>query len=240
MNTAHSVHSVRILGELLIGLLLTTTDAFGSEVGIGSGEPGMKVATNRSGAVAIYRDEPQTVGKGLRGGMMNRNIEVLYDKDYGFRKDQMNIPEQLFPLDANSAFTRVGYSACGAEAARRNTTGYRVVDSKLSIIPDSQKEAMELYGVAEADDFLGFIDGRIFFSHGCDPISVYWKESKSGKVFHVPMPKGVTDVFGATKGIKKNFGVVVLRKSVGLITYSPFEFAFLEFSLSEGVASSAP
>ena len=79
---------------------------------IGSGNPGLKVATRgtNADAVVIYQDEPETVGIGLQAGMMDRKIMVIYDKGYNFRQQDMENPDQLYPFDQDSAFTSSGGS----------------------------------------------------------------------------------------------------------------------------------
>lgn len=77
---------------------------------LGSGAPGLKVATRKPDAYVIYQDEPSTVGVGLQGGMLQRKIQVLFDVKYNFSKKRMEIPEQLYPFSHNSAFTCTGGS----------------------------------------------------------------------------------------------------------------------------------
>jgi len=48
----------------------------------------------------------------------------------------------------------------------------------------------------------------------------------------IGLPRGVVDLYGVTRGVKKDIGVVVFRKSPGLIHYAPYTHGFLEFNLN--------
>lgn len=228
---------------IVLGGIIEAARATSPLLDLGSGHPGLKVATRGAEAVVIYRDEPKTVGAGLQGGMATRDIVVLIDRQYQFRRDQMDIPQQLFPLDENSAFTCEGGSWSSDfkhwEYRRRHWAGYRLVEGQLTTIADVQKTAAEKYRLESGEMFLGFIDGRIFFWKNFDPTRVYWRKLGNATVYRVSMPNGIVDLYGATRGIQKDIGFVAFRKSPGFFHYSLYEHDFVEIHLKDGVLENA-
>jgi len=244
---AFKIIGSRTLAALIAGALITATMAVATSPSgddLGNGDPGLKVATRGAGSAVIYRDEPQTVGVGLRGGMMSRNIEVIVDQGYGFNKQSMDIPSQLYPLDAVTAYTCSGGSWSSDfkhwDYSRRKTIGYKLVSGQLTVVPDAQKVAAEKYSLGKGEIFLGYIDGRIFYWRDFDPNYIYWRKPPEAKVYAASIPSGVIDLYGATRGIKKDIGFVVFRKSSGPLSYSPYTDDFIEITLADGVGASAP
>jgi len=206
---------------------------------IGSGNPGLKVVTNKLGAVAVYQDEPQTLGAGGMGGWKNRQINVIVDDGYNFDKSFLEISDQLFPFDSDSAFTCKGGSWTSDfsrwDYSRRKYFGYRLLDGRLTIFNDVQKQASEKYQLSPGEEFLGCIDQRIFFWKGFNPSSVYWREQGTSRIYRLDLPKGIIDLLGATRGIKKDIAFLTFRKSHGFFHYSPYTFEPIEFNLSKSV-----
>lgn len=232
---------------LFVGLLAATVVSPLAHVQSGqldAGYPGLKIVLAPAGAVAIYADEPKTVGVGLRGGMKTRHIKVLFDQGYGFDQRAMDIPEQLYPLDSDTAFTSTG----GAfrldpprwDLPKRTATGYRLIDGQLTVIPDALAVASSKYRLERNESFLGRIDNRVFFWRDFNPTMLFWREIDSEQVYGVQMPKGMIDLYGVTRGVKKDIGLVALRKSPGLIHITPNTHDFLEFSISAGKPVASP
>ncbi len=175
---------------------------------------------------------------------MTRSIEILIDHQYHFQKDRMDVPSQLFPLDADSAFA----SSVGKWSAEprhweylpRVSVGYRISDGQLTTIPDVQRVASEKYRLEAGEVFLGFIDNRVFFWRNFNPAHVYWRELGNAAVYSADLPAGVIDVYGATRGIQKDVGFVVFRKAGGRLPYSPYTHDFIEISFTKGVSALAP
>ena len=88
--------------------------------------------------------------------------------------------------------------------------------------------------------FLGAFDNLVFFWRAFDPSEVYWRRLGDDAVFKASLPRNVIDIYGATRGIRKDVGFVVFAKARGLIVYAPYETVFVELSLSKGVRVHAP
>jgi hypothetical protein len=232
-----------VAAVILSGTLASTVAAV-ELPGLGSGDPGLKVATRGADAIVIYKDEAETVGVGLIGGMESRKIEVLIDRQYHFQQNRMDIPRQLYPFDAESAFTCEG-GAWSADFKHwqytpRRCSAFRLVDGQLTTFTDVQKVAAEKYRLGADEVFLGLIDNRVFFWRGFNPARVYWRQFGDDSVYSVDMPKDVIDLFGATRGIRGDVGFVVFRKSTGFFSHSPYTHGFTEIFLSKGVAATTP
>jgi hypothetical protein len=229
---------------LLIAILAFAAPSYAADLlQIGSGQPGLKIATRAPDALVIYEDEPTTVGHGLMGGIEKRNIRVLIDRNYHFSKESMEISEQLYPLDSDTVFTSHGGSWAAPHHwnyMSRTYIGYRVHGSEVEVIPYVQATASRLYGLSVGEEFLGAFDNCVFFWRDFDPSHVYWRHSGDSSVFEASLPRNVIDIYGATRGIRKDVGFVVFAKAGGLIAYSPYDFEFVELSLSEGSRVHAP
>lgn len=221
---------------LAVFLLHPLAHAQSSE--IGSGHPGMKIALRSSSAIAIYEDEPETVGVGLRGGMRDRHLVVLLDHGYSFNQKAMDIPEQLYPLASDSAFTCSGgawnFDTRRWDQTKRKAIGYRLVNGQLTVIPDALSKAALNYKLKPNESFLGRIDGRIFFWRDYLPRTLFWREIETSRVYSIELPKGIIDIYGVTRGVRKDIALVVFRKSPGLIHIAPNMHDVLEFSLVKG------
>jgi hypothetical protein len=225
--------------KIIALLLLFLSPALASGKGIisiGSGEPGLKVDVFKPDAPVLYRDQPETVGEGTRGGTCERKIDVIFDKTSRFSCYSSQVAEQLYPFDGKSAFTSETEYLPPFNApvlkSRRKLTLYRLINGKLQIGNDVQSEASRLYGLERNDLFLGYIDGRIFYWHTDVPSLVYWRNNGKPEIHSIKLPRGVTEVYGVTKGIKKDVGFVVLRYPPRFsFSVSPMTSDFLEFSL---------
>jgi hypothetical protein len=228
-----------------IGVLAFVVSSYAADrPQIGSGQPGLKIATRAPGSIVIYEDEPSTVGVGLMGGMATRKIRVLIDQNYHFSKDRIEIPEQLYPLDPDAVFTSSGGTWTENfhrwEYTARTYVGYRARGSEVDLIPDIQAAARRIYSLRPDDVFLGAFDNLVFFWSAFDPSHVFWRRLGDNAVFEASLPRNVIDIYGATRGIRKDVGFVVFAKARGLIVYAPYETEFVELSLSKGVRVHAP
>ena len=205
---------------------------------IGSGNPGLKIATKKPDAVVIYQDEPQTVGVGLQGEMLNRKITVIFDKNYNFDQTRMDVPHDLYPFDDDSAFTNSGgsWSAAGGPWVHtpRCTVGYRLTKCELTTFGNVQQAAETKYGLKSNEVFLGLINNTVFFWKDFDSEWVFWRKLGSNQDFKARLPKKIIEIYGAVKGIHEEVGLVVFRKSPGLIHWYPNEWGLVEIQLSEG------
>ena len=223
---------------LLAGIItcIATSLLASQSTGIGDGSPGLKVATKESGAIVIYQDEPTTVGIGLMGGMLERKIKVILDQGYGFRQEAMQEQEQLYPFDEQSAFTsEIGSWGPDYKAWRyvpRKSVGYRLADGRITVFESAQEAAREKYQLKPDEVFLGAIDHKVFFWKAFDPSIVFWRTSGSAELSSYRLPKRVIDLYGITRGITNDVGVVVFERSPGLIHYSPYTTEFIQFSTS--------
>jgi hypothetical protein len=207
---------------------------------LGSGHPGLKVVTGKAGAVAIYQDEPGTFGAGLIGGMKDRQVQVIVDVGYNFDKRSVEIPEQLFPLDAESAFSSSGggWVAVGRwDYTRRRYAGYRLAAGRLTRFPGVQEQAAARYRLAPGDEFLGFVRSKVLFWRGFDPSRVYWREQGSSRTYCVALPGGVVDLLGAARGVKKDVALLTFRKAQGPRKYAPYAHEVIELAFSKGTCA---
>jgi hypothetical protein len=207
---------------------------------IGSGDPGLKVVIGNSDSVAIYQDEPQTFGVGLQGGMAKRRILVIVDQGYGFNQRAMDIPKQLFPFDSEAAFTCSGGRWAlppgphRFDYTPRKYVGYRLVDGRLTVFTDVQKEAGAKYRLSPGEEFLGSVDSRVFYWKDFDPSKVYWRDQTTTKTYSLALPEGVIDLYGVARGLKQDIRLLTLRKSHRLFNYSPYTDEVIEIPLSKG------
>jgi len=219
---------------LVVASLVAQPGQAGDVPNIGSGDPGLKVATRSPDAIVIYRDEASTVGIGLLGGMRQRDIRVLVDQNYHFSKSTMAIPEQLYPFGTDAAFTTSGGGWSSDfkhyDYSKKSSTLYRVVGGQVRSEGNALEAARVAYGLDAKDIFLGLVGSRIFYWRTDDPSRLVWR-SIGDRVEHViGLSRGVIDLLGVTRGIEKDIGLVVFRKSPGLIHYSPYTYDFLEFT----------
>lgn len=97
-----------------------------------------------------------------------------------------------------------------------------------------------MYGLRGTDVFLGIVNGRVYFWSNFIPSRVYWRGLNDKAVYSANMPDETVDIYGVTKGIRKDIGFVVFAKSAGWFKYSPYTTKFVEMSLSQGVRTNAP
>jgi len=228
--------------KYLIILFLVVASSFRLLAGdnLGSGQPGLKIMYKGTNQFVIYLDEPWTVGVGLMGGYYERHIDVLFDRNYGLKemiRTRMwdGDPKQLYPFDDQRAFTcedifldadpKPGTSWC------HQAKMFTINGSSLSVSDDVYALARHQYGLTTNHYFLGKIGTNIFYWEMGDPRKAYCRPiGEKQAAIYFELPKGMIDLFGVTKGVKKDVGFVVLKKSTGFFPYSPNEFVFLEFS----------
>lgn len=233
-------HSSKLILQPFFSILFVCaiSSAQSTRQSIGSGAPGMKAYLAPSRSVVIYLDEPSTVGGGLVGGMSKRHIQVLFDPDRVFSQDAMDIPDQLYPLDANSAFSCTGGKWDSSSGhwiyEPRTFTVYSIDDGKLVMERDALPKTQARFHLSHEEVFLGRISDKVFFWKKYDPHRIYWRTDGSCIEYEIKLPKGVIDIYGVTRGIKKDFGAVVFRHSPGLFHYAPYTEDFVEFRLLDG------
>lgn len=199
----------------------------------------MKVVTGSQGSVAIYQDEPHAFGIGLMGGWKDRKLRLIADEGYNFDKSFPDIPKQLFPFDKDTAYSCSGGSWTSDfsrwDYSQRKSVGYRLIAGRLTQFENVQEAAAVRYHLLPGEEFLGFIDNKIFYWKGFDPTKVFWRDQSISKTYFLALPKGVIDLFGAASGIKKDIAILAFSKSRGWFRYSPFIFEVIEIKLSHGI-----
>jgi hypothetical protein len=211
---------------------------------LGSGQPGLKIIYEGTNQFVIYLDEPWTVGVGTMGGMDTRKIEIVLDRNYGLkqrlqsRTGPIGEVQQLYPLDEQRAFTcesaELGLNPKTFPHWPHQIQMFTINGNSLSVSGDVYALARHQYGLTTNQYFLGKIGTNIFYWEMGDPRKAYCRpvgEKKAAIYFE--LPKSMIDLFGVTKGVKKDVGFVVFKKSTGFFSYSPNEFVFLEFSFKD-------
>jgi len=150
----------------------------------------------------------------------------------------METPHQLFPFDQETAFSCDGGSWTSDfsrwDYSHRSYVGYRLAEGRLTTITNVQKEAAVKYHLSQGDEFLGFIGNKVFFWKGFNPSKVYWRVQGTSQTYYLNLPKGVIDLYGAARGIKKDIALLAFSKSRGLFHYSPYTTEVIEIVLSKG------
>jgi hypothetical protein len=209
--------------------------------GLGCGEPGLKIVYNSADDFVIYVDEPWTVGPGYAGGMAQRRIRVLAERNYGINGlisgYRMDIPQQLYPFDDGAAFTCEGGSWSSDfktwEYWPRKTQVCSTNADGISVSSDLYELARKRFDLTTNQLFLGKIGTNVFYWETQNPRRAFFRPvSGPGTAHYFEFSKGVIDIFGVTQGIKdkQSVGFMVFRKSKGFWHYSPYEQAFVEFS----------
>ena len=204
---------------------------------LGSGDPGLKIIYKSTNEFVIYDDESWTFGPGLLGGYDERKIKILLDRNYGLRpkiqtRGWSDMPEQLYPFGNGRAFTcEVG----SVESNWPHTTVLFSLDgTSLSQRNDLYEEARKLYGLTTKQLFLGKIGSNIYYWQRPDARKVFCRSTSDAKaVRYWELPKGVEDVFGVAKSAKKDVLIEVFRRSTGFFHVAPFEFSYIDLSLSK-------
>jgi len=204
---------------------------------LGSGQPGLKIMDKGTNQFVIYLDEPWTVGVGSMGGYYDRHIVVLFDRNYGL-KEMIRTrtwdggAQQLYPFDDQRAFT------CDVATNSSNwphqTQMITINGDSPSISDDVYALARQQYGLTTNQYFLGKIGTNIFYWEMGDPRKAYCRPiGEKEAAIYFELPKGMIDLFGVTKGVKKDIGFVVFKKSTRFFSFSYYEFVFLEFSFKD-------
>jgi hypothetical protein len=187
---------------------------------LGSGQPGLKIIYKGTNQFVIYLDEPWTVGVGTMGGMDTRQIEIVLDRNYGLkqrlqsRTGPIGEVQQLYPFDGQRGFT--------CELA------------DLGFNPAPGAYWPHQYGLTTNQYFLGKIGMNIFYWEMGDPRKAYCRPADEKQAaIYFELPKSMIDLFGVTKGVKKDVGFVVLKKTTGFFSFYPNEDVFLEFSFKD-------
>ena len=247
--------------KYLVAYLLVVVFSFRLLAGdnLGSGEPGLKIIFKTTNQCVIYVDEPWTVGPGSVGGMSHRHIDVLFDGTYGLKKMLQNrqwpstdMPEQLYPFDDETVFTCEGCAKFPNDRIyKTNSMGESISDDgktlgfprvtavfstnteSILISHDVYAMARLRYGLTTNQLFLGKLGANIFYWEVRNPRKVFFRSVAGDKAAnYFELPRGMIDLFGVTKPLKKtgDVGFSVLRWSKGFFSSSPCEFAFIEVS----------
>jgi len=226
---------------------------------LGSGEPGLKIIFKTTNQCVIYVDEPWTVGPGLIGGVFDRHIDVLFDRNYGLKEmlqarhwNGTDMPEQLYPFDDETVFTCEGDAKFPNDRMyRTNSMGESVSDDGktlgfprvttvfcinaegILVSHDVYALARLRYGLTTNQLFLGKLGTNILYWQTQNPRKVFFRSVVGDRATnYFQLPKGIIDLYGVTKPLKKtgDVGLLVLRWSKGFLHYSPCEFALIEVS----------
>jgi hypothetical protein len=204
---------------------------------LGRGDPGLKIIYKSTNEFVIYDDEPWTFGAGLVGGYDERTINILLERNYGLRRKIQtrswnDIPKQLYPFGNGRTFT------CEVGSAESNwphaTVLFSLDGASLSQSNDLYEEARKLYGLTPKQLFLGKIGSNIYYWQWPNARKIFYQSTSDAKaVRYLELPKGVEDVFGVAKSVKKDVFIEVFRRSTGFFHLTPFEFSYIDLSLSK-------
>ena len=224
---------------LIAGAYLLLFPGVALPLDLGGGEPGLKIIYKATNQFVIYRDEAWTVGPGLIGGYENRKIDVLFDRNFALKqkiqtRSWEDIPQQLYPFDDQRAFTcdvtNLGPDPENWSNWTHRTQVFSLNGDSISVSDDVYPMARQQYGLTSNQLFLGKIGTNIFYWESPDPKKVFYRPASGGTATnYFEFPKGMIDLFGVTKSVKKDVGFVVSKKSAGFFNYTPDEFAFIEF-----------
>ena len=228
----------RPLIALSVVIFITNITSLDAASNLGCGSGGMKVITGLE-TPAIIREPDDTAGWGEQV-RLRMQAELLYSADSAIpSKGEL---QQLYPLDEESAFT---CDAAGWDFMVHPGSGkkdkwnyvprkyavYSLHAGKLSVTGDFET-AVKKYNLPKGAVFLGFLNGITFYWIDYDIKQVFWKTANDALPHRIKLPRQVIDVFGVTKGLKKEYGFVVFRKSPGLIHYAPYTTVLEEFDLT--------
>ncbi|HEY4417489.1 MAG TPA: hypothetical protein VGO57_17490 [Verrucomicrobiae bacterium] len=210
---------------------------------LGAGQPGLKIDYRGTNRFVIYLDEPWTVGPGSIGGYYDRHIDVLFEQNYGLKRMLQTRewdggdPQQLYPFDDQRIFTcetaKLGLDHKTFTHWPHQTQLFSINGNSLSVSDDVYVLARQQYGLTTNQFFLGKIGTNIFYWEMGDPRkAIYRAVGDKSTVKYFELPKGMIDLFGVTKSVKKDVGFTVLRKSSGFFQYSPNTFDFIEVSFN--------
>jgi hypothetical protein len=212
---------------------------------LGSGEPGLHIIYKGTNQFVIYVDEPWTVGSWLIGGMPERHLQIICDRNYGLKEriqsltGKIDTIQQLYPFDDQRAFTCdlavvEPDPKTGGDMWPHQNMLISLDGDSLSVSDDVYALARHQYGLTTNQVFLGKIGTNVFYWEMGDPRKAYCRAvGEKQAAVYFELPKGMIDLFGVAKGVKKDVGFVVLKKSTGFFRYSSNEFVFLEFSLKD-------
>jgi hypothetical protein len=240
-----SLQMGKVIALLVVAVCFQLYGGAAPPTNLGSGEPGLKIDYKTTNCFVIYLDEPWTVGTGFIGGYDKRHIDVLLDRNFGLKeklptRQWDGNPQQLYPFDDQRGFT-CDVAAMGPDPKTwknssnwpHQTQLFSMNGDSLSVSDDVYALARHQYGLTTNQFFLGKIGANIFYWEMGDPEKAFFRavgEKAPSRYFE--LPKGVIDLFGVAKSVKKDVGFVVLRKSPGLIHYSPNTFDFIEVSFN--------
>lgn len=237
-----SLQFVRVVLVLVVAVLSGST-SYGHPAGVdvlGSAQPGLKAIYVNPQQFAVFLDQPETVGVGLTGGYKQRKILVIADINYGvvekFATGVPDVPEQLFSVDKNAAFSCSGGNWNKAFSKwnyfPRPTRMYSLIDGRVIVTSDAYASARRRYELESNQLFLGKIDSKIFFWDARKPTQIYFRGIASNDpVGSVDLPRNVIDVMGVTKSVSKELSIVVFEKSSGIFHAKPYTFDVLNIRL---------
>jgi|GEM_PF-3812482 len=205
---------------------------------IGSGAPGLKINYFKSSEFAIFIDTPQAVGVGTLGGP-ERKVEMIGSGTSPIKSSFYDGYQQLYPFSETSAFTCNGGRWDSTNNifvhSKRHPYLYKSTGEGLLIEDcDIYSKARIEYGLTEDSYFLGKVNNRIIFWNSFNPAKIYWKDPSNNSTYYLDLPPWIIDIYGATRGISTDFGIVVYGKSKGFFSISPYKHAFVPLNFSKG------
>ncbi len=187
------------------------------------------------------------MGSSLIGGYDKRNINVIFDRNYGLKemiqtRRWQGDPQQLYAFDEQTAFTcegGPGWNPAGKiwNYWPRITQVFSPSSDGILVLEDVYALARSRFGLRRDQLFLGMIGTNIFYWETRDPRRIYFRslgEKDASKYFL--LPRAVIDIFGVTNGVTKkhkDFAFMVFRESGGLIPYAPYGFNIVEMSFND-------
>jgi hypothetical protein len=187
---------------------------------IGSGYPATRAFDNGT-SIVIYRDKIINIGAGTLGAACYHNITRIAEQGPKVGDDALiNSNQQVYPLAPGMCFTD-GFDSAKVYLAKDGAIAQKIDITKIS---------REIYALDQRRVFLGCLDGQVYYHEDNDLTKLYKMDVKSQSIKSANIPKGILKIQGVTRGIRKDVGLFVLRKSPGLAHVTPNTFDFIELS----------
>jgi hypothetical protein len=215
---------------------------------LGSGDPSLHIIFHSANEYVVYADKhymaylPKTPGYDVPPGDWRKGIEIFVDRNFRLREKLgtdfwREGEQQLYAFGEQTAFACNGTALASTPRRRfvhRSTQIFSIQNGKMVVSEDVDSLARARYGLTTNQIFLGRVATNIYFWIPPDGRRVYFRDEgarTSGDYFL--LPKGVEDVFGATRAASTNRAVAFwgLKKQRAL--QSPVDYFFIEASVED-------
>lgn len=243
-----------IKGAALLAVLLSVlSPAIASDVApfkLGGGYPSLHIIYDSTNRYVVYLDNEYLgyLDKQAASGEDTNNLapafQVALERNYSLKKnfrDDSLLPDikQLFPFDDQTAFTCQGMVGLkpASDYEPRTSQVLSISDNGIVMSSDVDALARARYGLATNQMFLGKIGMNIYYFEPSALRRVYFRAvgARNG-TYYFELPRGVTQVFGATRAASanKDVGFWGVRKTrIHFLPPSPVDGFFLEMSFKD-------